>query len=132
METRDLVMEYNRAFGEGNLDRVADLLHPGLVFGGATAQQVVGSHKYVAALRRLAPVVVRNEVKDIVVEGERAAILYDFVTDSGAGAVLSAEFLTVEAGLIRTITLLFDWRRWPEVLAEVASRAGESPSGGHS
>jgi hypothetical protein len=29
----------------------------------------------------------------------------------------------IEDGLIRSITLIFDWRRWPEVLRGVARRA---------
>jgi len=35
---------------------------------------------------------------------------------------LSGEFLTFEDGLIRSITLIYDWRHWPEVVAEVAKR----------
>ena len=60
---RELVTEYNQAFGEGRLDRVAELLHPDLVFGGATAAEIRGAAPYVAALRKLAPVVVRNDIR---------------------------------------------------------------------
>ncbi len=65
----------------------------------------------------------RNELRDVIVEGDRAFILYDFVTDTPAGRVLTGEVLTFEDRLIRKITLLFDWRRWPEVVAEVQRRA---------
>lgn len=37
--------------------------------------------------------------------------------------VLSGELVRIEDGLIRSITLIFDWRRWPEVLRGVARRA---------
>lgn len=52
-------------------------------------------------------------------EGDKAFVLYDFVTDTAVRAVLTEEFLTVEDGRIRSIALLFDWRRWPEVMQEL-------------
>ncbi len=42
--------------------------------------------------------------------------------DTPAGAVLTGELLELEDGRIRSITLLFDWRRWPEVLRELERR----------
>jgi hypothetical protein len=45
------------------------------------------------------------------------------VTDTPAGAVLSGELLTYKDGLIKKITLLFDLRRWPEVIAEIQRKA---------
>jgi len=72
--------------------------------------------------RRLGPIVLRADIKELVVDGDRAAVLYDFVTDTEAKAVLTAEFLTIEDGSIRSITLLFDWRAWPKVLEELQRR----------
>ena len=48
-------------------------------------------------------------------------MLYDFVTDSPA-AVLTGELLRILDGRIRSSTLIFDWRHWPEVLAELQAR----------
>lgn len=121
-DIRNLVIEYNQAFGDGRLDRVAEMLHPDLDFDGTVGKITRGAAEYMSGLPRLATIIVRNDIKEIVVEGNRAFILYDFVTDTPAGAVLSGEFLTFEEGLIRSITLIFDWRRWPEVLAEVSRR----------
>jgi hypothetical protein len=39
--------------------------------------------------------------------------------------MLTGEFLTVEDGRVRKITLLFDWRRWPEVLQELERRTAQ-------
>lgn len=119
---RDRVIEYNRAFGEGRLDDVREMLHPDVEFDG-TAKPLAGRDAYMSGLPRLVSVLKANEIKDIVVEGDRAFVLYDFVTDTPAGAVLSGELLTFEDGLIRKITLLFDLRRWPEVIAEIQRRA---------
>jgi hypothetical protein len=121
---RDLVIDYNHAFGDGRLDRVAEMLHPDVVFDGTVGKATRGAAEYMAGLPRLASIVVRNDIREIVVEGNRAFVLYDFVTDTPAGAVLSGEFLTFEDGLIGSITLIYDWRHWPEVVAEVARRNG--------
>jgi SnoaL-like domain len=119
---RDLVIEYNQAFGDGRLERVAQMLHPDVAFDGTVGKPTRGAAEYMTGLPRLAKVVVRNDIREIVVEGNRAFVLYDFVTDTPAGAVLSGEFLTFEDGLIRSITLIYDWRRWPELVAEVVKR----------
>jgi hypothetical protein len=128
-DIRELTLEYNRAFGEGDLERVAQLLHPDLEFDG-TVTPTRGRDAYMSGLPRLVSVLKRNEVREVLVEGERAFILYDFVTDTPAGAVLSGELLTFEGGLIRKITLLFDLRRWPEVIAEVQRRAATASTAG--
>ena len=52
-------------------------------------------------------------------------MLYDFVTETPVGPVASVERLTIEDGRIRSIWLLFDKGRWPEVverLEELTSR----------
>jgi hypothetical protein len=44
--------------------------------------------------------------------------------------VLSGELITFQDGLIRKITLLFDLRRWPEVVAEIQRRTPASTAAG--
>jgi hypothetical protein len=122
-DIRRLAVEYNRAFGEGRLDDVAKMLHPDVEFDG-TANPTHGREAYMRGLPRLVSVLERNDLKDVIVDGDKAFILYDFITDTPAGAVLSGELVTFDAdGLITRITLLFDHRRWPEVVAEVQRRA---------
>ena len=119
---RDRVIDYNRAFGERRLDDLREMLHPDLEFDG-TVKPTIGRDAYMSGLPRLVSVLLRNDIKDVIVDGDRAFVLYDFVTDTPGGNVLSGELLTFEDGLIRKITLLFDWRRWPEVVAEIQRRA---------
>ena len=122
-DIRKLAIEYNRAFGEGRLDEVAKMLHPDVEFDG-TAKPTHGRDAYMSGLPRLVSVLERNDLKDVIVDGSRAFILYDFVTATPAGGVLSGELLTFDAnGLITKITLLFDHRRWSEVIAEIQRRA---------
>lgn len=133
---RELVTEYIEAVAAGRLDRVAELLHPDLVFDG-TVPSREDKAAYLATLGPITSVALRSEIRDIVVDGEgdreRAFVLYDFVTDTPAGAVLCGELLTFEDDLIREITFLFDQRRWPEAVAEIQRRAAApepAPAGG--
>jgi len=122
-DIRQLAIDYNRAFGEGRLDDVKRTLHPDLEFEG-TAKATRGREAYMSGLPRLVSVLERNDLIDVIVEGNRAFILYDFVTATPAGRVLSGELVTFdENGLITKITLLFDHRRWPEVIAEIQRRS---------
>jgi SnoaL-like domain len=125
---RNLVMEYVSAAGERRFDRLAELVHPDATFGGTVKGETHGAEAFVQGFRNLGPIIARNDVRELVVEGNRAAVLYDFVTDTAVGPVLSAEFLTVEDGLIRSSVLLFDHRRWPEVVRELQARVTRAPA----
>jgi hypothetical protein len=121
---RDLVEQYIEAVGERRFDDVEKLVHPDATFGGTVGKEATGREAFVQGFRNLGPVLDHNEIRDVVVDGDHAAVLYDFVTETPVGPVLSAEFLTFEDGLIRSSILLFDWRRWPEVIEEIQKRAG--------
>jgi hypothetical protein len=124
-DVRALVTDYVRAVGERRFDRFEALLHPDVEFGGATAVELRGAAAVAEGFRRLGPIVLRNDIRQLIVEDDTAFVLYDFVTDTPVGPVLTGELLTVEDGLIRSITLLFDWRRWPEVLQELERRTAQ-------
>jgi hypothetical protein len=57
-------------------------------------------------------------------------VIYDFVTDTPVGAVLSVEHLKVRDGRIASSLLVFERLHWPEVRAELAARATREPAGG--
>jgi len=118
-----LVDRYVRAVSTGDFDELHRLVHPGATFDGTVVARAEGAEAFVQGFRNLRPITVRSDVRNVVVEGDHAAVLYDFVTDTPVGAVLCAEFLTFDDGRIRSSTLLFDWRRWPDVLAELRTRA---------
>ena len=124
-DVRMLVQEYVGAVGDRWFDRFEELLHPDVEFGGMTAFELQGAGPVAEGYRRLGPVIVRNEIRELVVDGDTAFVLYDFVTDTTAGAVLTGELLKFQDGRVRSITLLFDWRHWPEVLQEVKRRTAQ-------
>jgi hypothetical protein len=98
--------------------------HPEATFDGTVKVQARGAEAFVQGFRNLGPIIDRNEIRELIVEGGRAFVLYDLVTDTPVGPVLCGELLTVEDGLICSSTLIFDWRRWPEVLHELQGRIG--------
>ena len=115
---RQIATHYIESVGVKRLDFVSTLLHPDLRFDGNFSPVAAqGPDAWLAALRRLAPVLVRNEIRSVVVEGSVACIRYDFVTT--VCPVPSAEWLELEGGRIRSIYLLFDKTRWPEVLQDL-------------
>ncbi|HYN31943.1 MAG TPA: nuclear transport factor 2 family protein [Ilumatobacteraceae bacterium] len=121
----DLVSDYITAVSEGDFERLAELVHPDASFGGTVAAEAEGAEAFVQGFRNLRPITVRCDVRKVIVEGSHASVLYDFVTDTNAGSVLCAEFLTIEDDLIRSSTLLLDWRHWPDVIDELRSRMAQ-------
>ena len=115
--------EYLDAVASHDSARVRATLHPDAEFHNGSGV-FAGRDAYVAAFERVYPMVVRNEVRHIFVDGDLVCAVYDFVTPTSVGPVLSMELLTFDGGLIRSGELLFDLRQWPQVVAEVRAAAG--------
>jgi len=62
-------------------------------------------------------------VQTTIVDGNDVAVLYDFVTDTPAGTVPAIEWITVDAGLIRTSRLIFHKEHWPAAVGELTRRS---------
>lgn len=114
-----IVRDYIVAVGERRLDDVAELLDPNMTFSGPGLEPRHGADGYLAALRRLSPIIVGNDIRRVLVDGSEACVIYDFVTDP-VGAVGTVEWLRIEHGRITSVWLLFDKARWPEVLERLA------------
>jgi len=121
-DPRALAVAYIEAVGQKQFDRVAELLHPTVEFL-TSGRSIRGVPAYVDALRRLAPIIVRNDVQTTIVDGSDVAVLYDFVTDTPAGTVPTIEWITVDAGLIRTSRLIFHKEHWPAAVGELTRRS---------
>ena len=116
------VAAYLEAVANHDSDALRALVHPDAVF--TNGQNVVtGRDGFVAAFETVYPAVIRNDVRHIFVDGDRACAVYDFVTPTSVGAVLSMEMLTLVDGLVASSLLLFDFRRWPEMMAELKASA---------
>ena len=115
-DLKALAVHYIQSVGQKKLDTLASLLHPELDFSGNAAASH-GADAFVAAIKRLSPIIVRNDIKRVFVDGNEVGIFYDFVTT--VCPVPSAEWLVIEDGKIKSIFLLFDRSRWSEVLQEL-------------
>ena len=117
---------YIQAVGDGRLDDVGTYLHPEVTFESPGLPSHSAADSYLAALERLGPIIAHNHIRSVLADGERVCVLYDFVTDTPVGAVVSAEWLTFEDGKISSVYLLFDKAHWPEVLKHLGVSAASA------
>ena len=118
----DLVVSYLQAVGERRLEALPAMLEPDAEFtvGDTTLR---GAEAFVGGFERLVPIILRNDIRRLFVDGDEACVVYDFVTDTPAEAVLSVEYIKVRSGRIASSLLLFERLHWPEVQAALATRA---------
>ncbi|BDZ46267.1 nuclear transport factor 2 family protein [Naasia aerilata] len=97
---------YIQAVGRRDLAPLETLLADGMVatFAGGSFSK----EEWLEALRRLLPALERNDIREVFADGERACVVYDFVTGTPAGAVRCVELLTVRDGRITEVELLLD------------------------
>ncbi len=101
-----IARSYIQAVGSHDMNALENLLGEDLVatFAG-TALDKAG---WTTAINRLLPALVRNEIREVFTAQDRACVVYDFVTDTAAGAVRCIELLTIDADKIREIELVLD------------------------
>jgi hypothetical protein len=66
---------------------------------------------------------VRSDVKKVFTDGPEVCVIYDFVTNTPAGAVPIVEWLRIEGGRITSVTLVFDRIAFKPASDEIARRA---------
>ena len=121
-DRKTLTLEYLNAVGQHQYRKVEALLAPDLQFRGPS--RTLGSaDEFAAALKRLGAIHVRNDVKRVFVDGDEVCVIYDFVTDTPAGAVPTIEWLHFEGDRIRSIDLYYDRLPWQTVMAVIGERA---------
>lgn len=120
-DPRELLTAYIQAVGDRRLEALPPLLVPDAQFtlGDNTVR---GRDAFVGAFRRLLPIIERNDIRHLFVDGDEACVVYDFVTSTPVGPVLSVEYLRLSNGRIASSTLVFERLHWPEVLAVLKDR----------
>src|SRR5207244_11751446 len=96
---RALAVAYIEAVGQKQFDRVAELLHPDVEFL-TSGRSIRGVPAYVDALRRLAPIIVRNDVHAAIVDGNDVAVRYGFGTDGPGGQVATVGWFRGDAAAV--------------------------------
>ncbi|MCI0156360.1 nuclear transport factor 2 family protein [Leifsonia shinshuensis] len=116
-----IARQYIEAVGAHDLETVGGLLADDLsaIFAGAA----FGRDEWLGALNRLLPALVRNDLREVFADGDRACVVYDFVTDTAAGAVPCVELVTVAGDAITRIELIFDRVAFAPVNEALARRA---------
>jgi uncharacterized protein YciI len=125
-DLKALTLAYIDAVGQKRFDQLENLLAPDVEFSTPGATPIHGAQDYIRALERLGPILARNEVKRVFVDGNQAGVIYDFVTDTPVGAVPCVEWLTFEGRRIRSSRLIFHSQPWPEVRKELARRSSQA------
>jgi ketosteroid isomerase-like protein len=121
-DAKQVALEYIEACGRKDYDTVSRLLSPSMTFVGP-GNALTGVAPYLAVLQRLGPVWMRSDVKKVFVDGDEAVVIYDFVTDTPAGAVPIVEWLRVEDGQIASVILFFDRVTFKPAADKLAHRA---------
>jgi len=121
-DRKTLALEYLNAVGTHQVRKLEALLAPDLQFRGPS-RTLTSAGELVGALKQLAAVHVRNDVKRVFVDGDEVCIIYDFVTDTPAGALPTIEWLRFDGDRIRSIDLYYDRLPWQTVMAAIAERA---------
>lgn len=117
----DPARAYISAVGAHDIDTVENLFADDAtaVFAG----QVLSRAEWINGLRRLLPALVRNDILEVFTAATRACVVYDFVTDTAAGAVRCVELMTIEDGRITQVELIFDRVAFAPVNEALEARA---------
>jgi hypothetical protein len=101
-----IARSYIQAVGSHDMEALENLLSEDLLatFAGTTLDKA----GWTTAIKRLLPALVRNEIREVFSAQARACVVYDFITDTPAGAVRCIELLTVTADKISEIELVLD------------------------
>ncbi len=118
-----LCTAYLNAWSAKDLDAIAACLHPAVQFSSPTAR-TEGRDAYLAATKRVLPLLQGIDVRAQFVSGERALFAYDFVCREPIGVSRTAELVRVEDGLIRESEVFFDARPFEAFARAQAARAG--------
>lgn len=97
---------YIDAVGRHDLDTVRELITDDAVawFAGESLTK----EAWLAALNGLLPILERNVIRHLSADGEAACVVYDFVTNTPAGAVPCVELVGTKQGKINSIELILD------------------------
>lgn len=101
-----IARSYIQAVGSHDMEALENLLGEDLLatFAGTTLDKA----GWTTAIKRLLPALVRNEIREVFSAQDRACVVYDFITDTAAGAVRCIELLTINADKISEIELVLD------------------------
>jgi ketosteroid isomerase-like protein len=105
----EVVQSYQAALGAGDFAAARKLMRDDMTFRGPfdTFHTADG---YLEAVKRLASIIQRIDLKKVFVDGDDVCVLYDMVTSTPAGTAFIAEWYQVADGQIAALQAVFDAR----------------------
>jgi ketosteroid isomerase-like protein len=122
LNPKTLVAQYIEAVGAKDYDAVSRYLSPDLSFKGPFMQSE-SADAFIASLKRMAPIWEANRIREVFAEGDRACVIYDFVSNTEAGAMPCIELLTFRDDRIASIELFFDRAQFAPAAQALAQKA---------
>lgn len=122
-DVESIARQYIETVGAHDLEPLQELFDEGMIaiFAGTSSDK----ETWIAALDRLLPALIRNEIREIFTHGSRVCVVYDFVTNTDAGAVRCVELLTFRDGEIQEIELVLDRVAFAPVNKMLVERASQ-------
>ena len=119
-DTRSVVEAYFLAWTTKDVERAYALLAPNLEFVGPSAQYT-SAEQFRPGLIAFAALTKSARITELLVDGDRAAMLYD-CEFAGAGTTRIASFFRVEGGKIRWYETQFDPAEFRKAMASASDR----------
>jgi len=123
-DIESIARSYVEAVGTHDLEPLKELFDEDLV--AILSGTSYGKATWITALDRLLPALIRNDISEIFTSGARACAVYDFVTNTDAGAIRCVELLTVKADKILEIELVLDRVAFAPVHKTLSERAAQA------
>ena len=105
----EIVESYRAALGRGDFANARNLMQDDMIFEGPL-DTFNKADDYLEALKKLASIIQRIDLKKVFVDGDDVCVLYDMVTNTPAGTAFIAEWYQVKDGKIAALRAVFDAR----------------------
>jgi hypothetical protein len=105
----DIVSQFMRESRKGDFAAARSLLADDFQFKGPF-DTFSSPEPYIAALRRLYPIVVNVTIQKLFVDGDEACVLYDMETNTAAGTAFICEWFRIRGNRIAWMQAVFDAR----------------------
>lgn len=106
---REIVGNYQAALGKGDFAAARKLMQDDMTFQGPL-DTFHKADEYLEALKRLASIIQRIDLKRVFADGDDVCVLYEMVTNTPAGTAFIAEWYQVQGEKIATLRAVFDAR----------------------
>jgi hypothetical protein len=105
----DIAREYLAAWKRKDADGIAKLIHPEVHLKSPVAD-LTGREMFLTMCRKIFPMLEDVSVRAKFASETQAMLVYDFVLQSPIGVTRTANLMTFEGELIRSVELFFDAR----------------------